>query len=180
MILLFLADGFEETEALVPVDLLRRTKREIKMVGVGKKQVTGSHGISVMTDITTEELAPYSDSTEMVILPGGMPGTLNLEASKEVKKAVLNAIQKGSFIAAICAAPSILGHWGLLKNHTAVCYPGYEKDLGCKVGSESVVCSGQFITAKGAGVALDFSLQLIEALCGSKKALDVKKSIQCR
>jgi 4-methyl-5(b-hydroxyethyl)-thiazole monophosphate biosynthesis len=180
MILLFLADGFEETEALVPVDLLRRTKCEIKTVGVGKKEITGSHGISVIADITTEELASYSDSVEMVILPGGMPGTLNLEASKEVKKTVLDTFQNGNFIAAICAAPSVLGHWNLLKNQTAVCYPGYEKDLGCKIGSESVVCSGQFITAKGAGVALDFSFQLIEALCGSKKALDVKKSIQCR
>ena len=128
MIYCFLADGFEEMEALCPVDILRRGGCEVVTVGVGEEIITGSHGISVCTDITDSE-TELDDKVEMIILPGGMPGTLNLEKNLNVQRAIDHCSQNNKFIAAICAAPSILGHKGLLKGREAICFPGFKQSL---------------------------------------------------
>ncbi len=176
----FLADGFEEVEALAPVDLLHRAKFHVITVGIGGRTVTSSHGVCIEADLAEQDINLEQNPPEMVILPGGMPGTRNLEASATVKKAVMLCAHNGGYLAAICAAPSVLGHWGLLAGHAAICFPGYEKELHCeKISSSPVVQSGRVITAKGAGVAVDFGLKLVEVLCGEQKSQDIRKSIQC-
>lgn len=176
MIYLFLADGFEEVEALCPLDLLRRAELPVTTVGVGGKTVTGSHGIAVVADITEDELCDHSP--EMVILPGGMPGTLNLEASPVVRRAVTDAAEAGAFIAAICAAPSILGRMQLLRGVEAICFPGFEDALdGAILSKSSVVRDGKIITAKGMGVALPFGLALVECFRGKAFSEDLKRAV---
>ena len=180
MIYCFLADGFEEMEALCPVDILRRGGCEVVTVGVGEEIITGSHGISVCTDITDGE-TELNDNVEMIILPGGMPGTLNLEKNLNVQKAIDYCSQNNKFIGAICAAPSVLGHKGLLKGREAICFPGFEEQLDCEKISDDYVCKdGNIITAKGAGVAQEFGLKLLEVLRGKEAAVKLKESLQCR
>lgn len=180
MIYCFLADGFEEMEAFCPIDILRRSECEVLTVGVGEEIITGSHGISVCADITAAEIV-LDDKLEMIILPGGMPGTLNLESNLYVQKAIDFCAQNGKYIAAICAAPSILGHKGLLKDKEAICFPGFEEQLGCKKLSDDFVCEdGNIITAKGAGVAQEFGLTLAAKLKGKAAADKLRASLQCR
>ena len=180
MIYCFLADGFEEMEALCPVDILRRGECELLTVGVGEEIITGSHGISVCADITAAEIV-LDDSLDMIILPGGMPGTLNLEKNLYVQKAIDFCAENNKYITAICAAPSIRGHKGLLKDRSAICFPGFEEQLNCKKLSDDYVCAdGNIITAKGAGVAQEFGLKLLEKLKGKSASDKVKASIQCR
>jgi DJ-1 family protein len=177
MIYLFLADGFEEIEALTTVDILRRAGCSLATVGVGRKRITGSHHIEVTADLEIGE-ADLS-SPDMVILPGG-PGHKNLEKSSLVLAAVQYCADHDKYIAAICAAPSILGHMGLLKNHTATCFPGYEEELHAKAVSKDAVCvSGKIITGKGAGVTVDFALKIVEVLYGAEKSNTLRKNIQC-
>ena len=153
MIYVFLANGFEEVEALAPVDMLRRAKQEVTTVGVTGKIVTGSHHIPVTADITAEELQIGGDM-DMIVLPGGMPGTLNEEASPVVQAVIDYCVANDRWIGAICAAPSILGHKGVLNGKTATCYTGFEKELtGAEIGSDGVIRDGKIITARGAGVA---------------------------
>ena len=127
MIYVFLANGFEEIEALAPVDILRRAELEVKTVGVGGKTITGSHGITVTADI--EEKDVTTDDMKLMILPGGMPGTLNLEKSPIVTTCAEYCAKNDIYLAAICAAPSVLGHLGLLNGKEAICFPGYEQEL---------------------------------------------------
>lgn len=177
MIYLFLAQGFEEMEAFAPVDILRRAGLTLATVGVNGRKVTGSHGIEVTADLTEDQVE--KDAIEMVILPGG-PGTKNLEQSSVMKDSVRFCAESGRPIAAICAAPSILGHMGLLKGHKATCFPGYEQELGAKeVTGESVCVSGNIITGKGAGVAAEFALKIVEFLCGEEKSNHLRKTMQC-
>ena len=169
MIYLFLAEGFEEIEALTPVDILRRAGKQVTTVGIGGKTVTGSHGISVLADVQDNDL-DVTDA-DMIILPGGMPGTLHLDASPIVHRAIDSAVAKGAYIAAICAAPTILGKRGLLDGKKAICYPGMESDLmGAILGEDTVVQDGNIITAAGMGAALPFALKLTEVLCGTEIA----------
>ena len=176
MVYMFLAEGFEEIEALSPLDLLRRAGVEIKTVGIGSQTVCGAHGISVLADMSDVEMQDFS--AEMIILPGGMPGTLNLDASNTVHKAIDEAAQNGSYIAAICAAPSILGTLGLLRGKEAICYPGFEeKLLGAKISENRVVVDDKIITAAGMGVALEFGLALVEILCGKEKSEALRKGV---
>lgn len=177
MIYVFIANGFEEIEALAPVDLLRRAQRDVRTVGVGGKTVTGSHGISVVCDMTEEEVIPAE--MEMVVLPGGMPGTLNLEKSAVVQSAVSYAVQNEKWVAAICAAPSILGRMGLLRGRRATCYPGYEDQLEAQIAQEVVCVDGKFVTARGAGVSVEFGLKLVELLTGTDRAQALRDSLQC-
>ncbi len=179
MVYLFLAEGFEEIEALTPVDVLRRGGVELTTVGVGGKTVCGSHGIAVAADISSSEFDP-SDA-EAVILPGGMPGTLNLGKSDVVMGAVKKCLDENKLVAAICAAPSLLGKIGALKGKRATAFPGFEEEL------EGAVCEGGFvehdgniITGKGMGVALEFALEILSALRGEKTAEKVRASLQCR
>ncbi len=178
MIYLFLAEGFEEVEAVTPVDLLRRAGAEVRTVGVGGRRVTGSHHIEVAADLTENEVS--LEEMEMMILPGGMPGTKNLEKSPMVRACLNYCAQNGKWIAAICAAPSILGHFGLLKGHKAVCFPGFEKELGAAEVLKDPVCvSGKIVTARGAGVAVKFGLTLVEELFGGERSRKIRESIQC-
>lgn len=180
MIYCFLADGFEEMEALCPIDILRRGECEVTVVGVGDQIITGAHGIGVCVDITDNEIM-LDDKLEMIILPGGMPGTLNLEKNANVQKAIDYCVSNNKFVSAICAAPSVLGHKGVLKGKEAICFPGFEGQLDCGKVSEDYVCrDGNIITAKGAGVAQEFGLKLLECLKGSDNADRIKASLQCR
>lgn len=178
MIYVFLADGFEECEALAPVDILRRGGYEVKTVGVGGRTVIGSHKIPVVCDITEDEAK--TDGLEAIILPGGMPGTLNLEKSERVQGFIDYAAEKGLVIGAICAAPSVLGHKGLLKGKKATCFPGFEKELlGAEFLDEPVVTDGKITTACGAGAAFDFGFRLLSELDGGTKSADaLKKSMK--
>lgn len=179
MVYVFLADGFEIIEALAPVDMLRRAKIDVKTVGVSSEIVTSSCGVGVKCDMTIDEFDFYD--VEAVVLPGGMPGTLNLENSSAVQKVIDNANNTNTFICAICAAPSILGHKGLLSGKKAVCFPGFENSLeGCEPCSEYVMTDGKFITAKGAGVCIDFGLEIVKQLRGGELSDEIRKSIQSR
>ncbi len=169
MIYVFLAEGFEETEAIVPIDMLRRCGKEVITVGVTGKTVSGAHSIPVVCDITMEETV--TEGLEMIILPGGMPGTKNLAASEKLGKLISHCMGRNIFIGAICAAPSILGNMGLLKGRKAVCYPGYETALsGAQVLNITAVRDGNIITARSAGASLEFSHELISALINSDTA----------
>lgn len=177
MVYMFLADGFEETEALAPLDILRRGGVEVQTVGVTGGYVTGAHGITVKADI----LPPIAlkDNTEAVILPGGGVGTQNLDASVLVKEEVQSAYSSGKLICAICAAPSVLGKMGLLRGKKATCYPGFEKYLdGAELSEANVAESGNVITANGMGAALDFGFAVLARLRGADKAEEVKRQIQ--
>lgn len=179
MIYVCLAEGFEETEAITPIDLLRRAGAQVTVVGVTGKTVTGSHGIPVVADKEIGEID--GSDVELVVLPGGMPGTLNLENSEGVQRLIDTAARRGALLGAICAAPSILGHKGLLNGKTAVCFPGFEKDLtGAVPGTEETVRDGNIITSRGAGSAVSFGLKLVEALYGEKQAEELGKTIQWR
>ena len=180
MIYIFLADGFEEIEALCPVDVLRRAGKDVRTVGVGGSTVRGSHGLSVVCDASIDTVA-LTDKPEAVILPGGMPGTNNLEACDAVRDFVRDADADGRLVCAICAAPSVLGHMGILNGRCATCFPGFEQALlGANVTNESVCRDGNILTAKGAGVALEFGLSIVRALCGDDKADALSQSMQCR
>lgn len=179
MVYVFLADGFEEIEAIAPIDLLRRAGKEVTTVGVTGKTVMGAHGITVTADITEDELTSF-EGTEMIVLPGGMPGTLNEEKSAVVQAAIDCCCRNNIPMGAICAAPSILGHKGILDGKTAVCYPGFEQELtGASIGSTGVVTDGSITTARGAGVAVDFGLELVKVLCGEEKSQQIRAAIIC-
>lgn len=179
MVYVFLADGFEEVEALAPVDILRRGGVEVTTVGVGKKSVTGRSDITVTADIDTDSFD--LKDVEGVVLPGGMPGTLNLEESTVVNKALEYAYENNLLIGAICAAPSILGHKGYLKDKSATCYPGFEDSFdGGKCTGEAVCECSNIITGKGAGVAIEFGLALLKYLKGEETMKKVYDSIQCQ
>lgn len=178
MVYMFLANGFEEIEALCPLDLLRRAGVEVKTVAIGGEtlHVTGSHGITVTADIDEKDFA--DKAPEMVILPGGMPGASNLDASPTVDGAIKSALACDGYLAAICAAPMILGKRDLLVGKRAICFPGFEQYLnGATVASERVVCDGKIITGAGMGVALDFGLALVAALRGKEAAAALRRAV---
>ena len=146
---------------------------------MGDNIITGSHGIPVVTDTIAQE-AKLSDELEMIVLPGGMPGTLNLEKSEYVQAAIDYCAANNKFIGAICAAPSILGHKGLLRGKTAVCYEGFETQLdGANIGNSGVAEDGIFITARGAGVAVDFGLKLVEKVHSKEESRRQRNAILC-
>ena len=176
MVYMFLADGFEEIEALCPLDLMRRASIEVTTVGVKKKGITGAHGITVLADVIDTELD--ASDMDMVFLPGGMPGTLNLAASAIVTDTLRAALERDCYIAAICAAPSILGDMGLLDGKNAVCYPGFEERLtGATVCYDKVVLDGKLLTARGMGAALDMGLKIVEIFCGKTAADDLRHAV---
>ena len=178
MIYVFLANGFEEIEALAVVDVLRRAELDVVTVGVGEEFIVGSHQIPVVADIRERELV-LDDKVEAIVLPGGMPGTLNLEKSPVVQKAIDWAFENDKFVCAICAAPSILGHKGLLKDKNAVCFPGFEEELlGANVSKDYVCKDGKIITAKGMGSAIEFGLQIAEELTNPTEVKKIRASLQ--
>lgn len=179
MYYMFLAQGFEETEALAPLDILRRCDIEVYTVGVGAKIITGAHDIPVVADVIDCEIAPDKDC-EGIILPGGMPGTLNLEKAKSVQSFIDYCVANNKLIGAICAAPSILGHKGLLEGKKAVCFPGFEEQLqGADVLQIGVVADGNIITGCAAGVALEFGFELVKYISGEAVAEHYKGTLLC-
>ena len=176
MVYLFLANGFEEIEALTPLDVLRRAGVPVTTVGVGGDSILGAHGIRVQADIPD---TMYRDSApDMIILPGGMPGSENLDNSRVVDAALRAAARNGAYLCAICAAPMVLGKRGYLQDKRAVCYPGFEEHLeGAVVTDARVECDGKIITSKGMGAALEFGLALVEVLCGKEKAAQIGSSV---
>ena len=162
MIAVLLADGFEEMEALTPVDMLRRAGLDVKTVGINGKIITGAHKIPVICDLTPDEVELCKVS--LVIFPGGMPGALNLDSSAFTDEIISAVTKNGGKLAAICAAPLILGRRGILKGRTATCYPGFENELtGAKISD--------------AGVALAFSEELISLICGEDKRRALSEAI---
>lgn len=173
----FLADGFEEVEALAPVDILRRAGANVQTVGVGSKEIVGARKVRVLCDIEISDMD--IQNCDMIVLPGGFPGFENLAESKEVMSAVEFMFENDRFVGSICGAPAIvLGKNGFLKDKKAVCYPGMEGDLNCKeVSDENVCVDGKLITSKSAATAIEFALCLTEQLLGSTAADTVKKGI---
>ena len=175
-VVIFIADGTEEVEALTPVDILRRAGAEVTVAGVGGMTLTGSHGIRIIADVSAGEI--NGEEYDMVILPGGMPGTKHLDASPAVERCLASVSARGGLLAAICAAPMILGRLGYLVGKSAVCYPGFESHLAGATLSEKKVCrDGTVITAVGAGAAMEFALTLVEALFGGRTEEQVRRSV---
>lgn len=173
MVYVFLANGFEELEALTVVDLLRRADIQVKTVSVMEERlVYGSKGIGVEADILFK--AGDYEHCQMLILPGGMPGTTNLCNHRELNEELKAFYGKGKPIAAICAAPMVLGRAGLLAGHKATIYTGMEEELvGAKPMEDDVVVSDNIITSKGPGTAMDFALAIIEFIKGTQKAEEI-------
>ncbi len=165
MVIILLADGFEEIEALTPVDMMRRAGIDVKTVGITGKDVTGAHGIVVRADILPEEI--NFENLEMAVFPGGMPGALNLDASDVTDKVIEAVISNDARLAAICAAPLVLGHRNLLVGKEATCYPGFEDELcGANVVRRDVVTDGNITTASGMEVSLAFAKELVSLILG--------------
>ncbi len=178
MYYLFLANGFEITEAMAPLDIMRRAGLDVKTVGVTGGEAQSSHGITVKADISLDEVS--YDGIEGAILPGGMPGTLNLKASDKVRACVQHCFDNGLMIAAICAAPSVFGQMGLLGGKKATCFPGFEKDLlGAECTAAHVETDGNVITAKGAGCALEFGRAIVSLALSENEADKVLCDMQC-
>ncbi len=178
MIYVFLANGFEEIEALAPVDFLRRAGVDVITVGIGSKEITGAHNIKVVADIT-EEAVVLGEPVEGIILPGGMPGAENLNNSPLVQGAIDYCAENGKIISAICAAPFILGRKGLLNGKTATCFPGFEGELvGADVVEQGVVTDGAIVPAKGAGLAWEFGAAICSLIKGEEKSLQILRGIQ--
>ncbi len=173
----FFADGCEEIEALTVVDVLRRAGVHVDMVSVtGKKGIAGAHQIRMETDIVFEEM-DFAD-TDMLVIPGGMPGTLHLREHEGLCELLRTYDKENKYVAAICAAPSVLGGLGILKGKKACCYPSFEEKLiGADVKMDPVVHDGHVITSRGMGTAIPFALKLTEVLCGNEKAEEVCQSI---
>ena len=167
----FMADGCEEIEALTVVDIVRRAGIEVAMISItGEKIVKGAHDINFETDIPAEFMD--FDMLDGIVLPGGMPGTLNLGANKYVLQTIIDFNCKGKLVSAICAAPSVLGEAGLLKGKQATSYPGFENKLiGADVVAKPVVVDGNIITSRGMGTAIPFALSIVEYLL-DKDAVD--------
>ena len=177
MVYILLAPGFEETEALAPADLLRRANIETATVSITGEPVPGSHGVTVTADIALEDVD--LSRADMVVLPGGGPGYKNLGKDPRVEQLVRAAVEKDLWVAAICAAPTLLGRWGLLEGKQAVCYPGMEEGLtGAQAKMDrGVVRDGKVITGRAAGDAIDFAAELIEVLRDRAAADKVLESI---
>ena len=173
----FLAEGFEEIEGLTVVDILRRANIETVTIAIGgKRQVMGSHGIHVVADCVYEDMA-FEELTG-IVLPGGMPGTTHLKEHAGVVARVQEFARAGKLVAAICAAPGVLGDLGILKGKKAVCYPGFEERLhGANVAYDKVAVDGNVTTSRGMGTAIPFALALVEQLVSKEKAEELKKGI---
>lgn len=173
----FLAEGCEEIEALTVVDIARRAGLEVAMISVsGEKQVKGAHDITFLTDIPAEYM-DY-DMLDGIVLPGGMPGTLNLGANETVLRVIREFADQGKLVAAICAAPSVLGEAHLLEGKKATCYPGFEGQLlGATAMEEDVVIDGNIITSRGMGTAIPFALEIVKYFTDDAQAEELGKGI---
>lgn len=176
-ILIHLATGFEEIEAITTIDILRRANIDTEVVSICEcTQVMGAHGIEVRADVPFAR-ADY-ENADLLILPGGMPGTKHLAEHKGLAKKIREHFDQGKWLAAICAAPSIFGKMGLLENVEAICYPSFEPELkGAIISTKKVVVSGQFITAQSPSVSIDFALEIVKIAKGKEVAKQVAQGI---
>lgn len=166
MIYVFLATGFEDIEAIAPVDIMRRAGLEVQTVSItGEEIVTSAHGVGIASDLLLSDV-DFS-SAEMLVLPGGLPGSTNLDASKPLTEAIKRHFESGGPIAAICAAPLVYGHLGLLKGRRATCYPGVERELaGATYTAAIVERDGNIITGKGPAAAFEFGYTIVDFFLG--------------
>mgnify|MGYP001009486187 CR=1 FL=1 len=175
----FYAQGCEEIEAITAVDILRRAGINIKTLGIGGKTIVGSHGIGIVCDDTAD--MRFINNIDGIILPGGMPGTLNLEDSPIIQAVIDYCVENNKLICAICAAPTILGHRGLLKNKLATCFPDKaNSSFGARLTSDCVARDGNIITGKGPGASIEFALKIVEAVKGADAASRIRVSLQCQ
>lgn len=180
MVYILLADGFEEMEALVPADLLRRAGVPVALVGLDAPVITGGHGISVTADLLLEQAS--AEEMDMLVLPGGTGGVESMQMDLFALAFIRKAWSLGRWVAAICAAPTLLAHLGLLEGKRAVCYPGLEGEMGNAqvLPQEDVVVDGRLVTARAAGSAYEFGFRLVELLAGADKAEEVRHGIHYR
>ena len=176
-ILLFLADGFEEVEALTVVDYLRRMDIVVETVSIKEEKVKGAHDIVVISDTNIDKLKDR-DSYDGVIIPGGLPGATNLRDDSRVIDIVNKMNRNNKLVAAICAGPIVFQRAGIIKGKNITSYPGFEDDLkdGNHIG-ENVVKDGNMITARGPALAVDFAIEIVDYLLGESKAIELKKNI---
>ncbi len=174
--IIFLAEGFEEAEAVLVIDVLRRAEIKVDIVSItNSRAVVGAHGIAMVADGT---LGDIDNDYDALILPGGMPGTSNLDANEKVKQMILEFKTNRKLLAAICAAPLVFGKLGVLKNKKATCYPSFEEHLhGADVVNEDVVVDGDVITGKGPGTALAFGLAIVEKLLSKSISESVRTAM---
>jgi len=175
----FLANGFEEIEGLAPVDILRRGGVTVNTVSItGSKEVHTSHGVTVLADLRIEDVASFDDA-DMLLLPGGMPGSTNLDSCQQVKDALLKQNAKGKRIGAICAAPMVLGHLGLLKGRKATCSPGFENYLeGAEYTAELYQEDGNIITGEGPAATLPYAYKILGYFVDSEEVKKLQKKMQ--
>ncbi len=179
MFYMFFADGFEEVEAIATLDIIRRAGIEIKSVSVKDKIVTGSHGVPVVCDCISSEIEA-NESLEGIILPGGMPGSKNLDNDATVNKFIDYCNTNDKFLCAICAAPFIFGKRGILAGKEATCFPGFESELkGAKISDKFVCTDKNVITGNGMGSAVKFGLAIVAAVKGQEKADKLESTLQC-
>ena len=176
-IFVFLADGFEEIEALTPVDVLRRAGLSVQTVSIMDKQVVaGAHGVPVLADVMFADV--NTEDAEMILLPGGLPGATNLDAHEGLGQMIQDFAQEEKPLAAICAAPLVLGNRGLLQGKKATCYPGFETYLqGAEYTAALVEKDGNIITGKGPGAAMEFAFAIVEKYCGIDKVNELKQGM---
>ena len=177
MVFLFLANGFEEVEALAPLDLMRRAGVEVTTVGIGGSLITGAHGITVKADIVDSALST-GNNIEAVVLPGGMPGATNLDASDAVDTALAAADRAGAYLCAICAAPMVLGSLGLLDGRKATCYPGFESHLtGADYTADLVPVDGNIVTGKGPAAAFPYAYTILSLFVDDETVKGIKEGM---
>lgn len=174
---IFMADGCEEIEGLTVVDVVRRAKMEIVMISItGKREVTSSHGVTFLADALAPEV-DY-DGLDGIVLPGGMPGTLNLGADATVNEVIKKFAAAGKLVAAICAAPSVLGAAGILAGKRATCHPGFEEKLtGAQTSEDAVVVDGNIITSRGMGTAIPFALEIVRYFADDASVEQIKTGL---
>lgn len=175
----FLADGFEEVEALAPVDILRRGGVDIKTVSVtGSELVTSSHGVTVKTDLVFGSPDDYADA-DLLMLPGGLPGSTNLNAHEGVRRALLNQFRSGRRVGAICAAPMVLGSLGILQGRRATCSPGFEKYMdGAEYTAELVTVDGNIITGEGPAATFPYAYTILSFFIGEERVKHLQVGMQ--
>lgn len=179
MVYILLAPGFEETEAIVPCDMLRRAGVDVRLVGVGGMQIQGSHGIVVQADLSLADAA--GTLPEMIVLPGGRRGVDSLLASESAMRLVRETWDAGRFVAAICAAPTVLAKLGIASRSRATCYPGLEAQMADAVMEpKPVVTDGRLTTGRAAGSSMEFGLRLVAVLCGEEAARKVADGVVYR
>ncbi|ADO76644.1 DJ-1 family glyoxalase III [Halanaerobium praevalens] len=175
-ILIPLASGFEEIEAITNIDVLRRAGLEVLTAGIGSKEIEGDHGIKVKTDTTIEEVKV--EDLKAVVLPGGMPGASNLRDSNQLLNIIKKLSEENKLCAAICAAPIVLEAAGILDGKKATSYPGFDKDMSsCNYQNDRVVIDGNLITGRGPGVAMEFAMTIVECLIDEETKRELQKSM---